>query len=69
MTKFNINYFYHNNNKQMNSSHQTPVMNKSVPIWLLKNPQFIEQLKKEKEQRELKEKQKNTDKATITELN
>lgn len=37
----------------MNSSHQTPVMDKSVPEWLLKNPQFMEQLKKEKEQREL----------------
>ena len=51
----------------MNSSHQTPFMNKSVPIWLLKNPQFMEQLKKEKEQRELKEKQESTDKDNITE--
>lgn len=39
----------------MNSSHQTPFMDKSVPEWLLKNPQFMEQVKKEKEQRELKE--------------
>jgi len=39
----------------MNSSHQTPFMDKSVPEWLLKNPKFIEQVKKEKEQRELNE--------------
>lgn len=39
----------------MNSSHQVPYMHKSVPEWLLKNPQFIEQVKKEKEQREQKE--------------
>jgi hypothetical protein len=40
----------------MNSSHQTPFMDKSVPEWLLKNPTFMEQLKKQKEQRILKEK-------------
>lgn len=34
-----------------------PVMDRSVPEWLLKNPKFIEQLKKEKESRESKEKQ------------
>jgi hypothetical protein len=39
----------------MNSSHQVPYMHKSVPEWLLKKPQFIEQVKKEKNQRELKE--------------
>ena len=59
----------------MNSSHQTPVMNKSVPIWLLKNPKFIEQLKKEKEQRKQKEKfeqekelQPSSSKPNVTEL-
>lgn len=59
----------------MNSSHQTPFMDKSVPAWLLKNPKFMEQVKKEKEQRNLKEKQEQTSseepsssKANITEL-
>jgi hypothetical protein len=37
-------------------------MHKSVPEWLLKNPQFIEQVKKEKEQREQKELKKLTEK-------
>ena len=37
---------------------QTPFMDKSVPIWLLNNPVFIEQLKKEKElKKQLKEKE------------
>lgn len=40
----------------MNSSRQTPFMDKSVPAWLLNNPKFMEQVKKEKEQRNLKEK-------------
>lgn len=60
----------------MNSSHQTPFMDKSVPAWLLKNPKFMEQVKKEKEQRNLKEKQEqasseepSSSKANITELN
>jgi len=60
----------------MNSSHQTPFMDKSVPEWLLKNPQFMEQVKKEKEQRELKEKlelekevqQPSSSKPNVTEL-
>lgn len=44
---------------------QTPFMDKSVPAWLLNNPVFIEQLKKEKElkkqlkEKELKNKQEN----------
>lgn len=46
----------------MNSSHQVPYMHKSVPEWLLKNPQFIEQVKKEKEQREQKEQKEQKDK-------
>ena len=58
----------------MNSSHQTPFMDKSVPAWLLKNPQFMEQLKKQKEERILKEKQEqkecetSSSKANIVEL-
>lgn len=38
----------------MNSSHQVPYMHKSVPEWLLKNPKFMEQVKKEKEQNDKK---------------
>jgi len=60
----------------MNSSHQTPSMDKLVPEWLLKNPKFMEQVKKEKEQRNLKEKEEqkanseepSSSKANITEL-
>jgi len=59
----------------MNSSHQTPFMDKSVPEWLLKNPKFMEQVKKEKEQRNLKEKleqekelQPSSSKPNVTEL-
>ena len=60
----------------MNSSHQVPYMHKSVPEWLLKNPQFMEQLKKEKEQREQKEQkeleqekqQPSSSKPNVTEL-
>ena len=57
----------------MNSSHQTPFMDKSIPIWLLKNPKFMEQLKREKEQKILKEKliennEASSSKIKITEI-
>ena len=58
----------------MNSSHQTPFMDKSIPEWLLKNPQFMEQLKREKQLKEKHEQVEehaepsSSNQANITEL-
>jgi hypothetical protein len=64
----------------MNSSHQIPFMDKTVPEWLLKNSTFMEQVKKEKEQRvqngkqeipetkEAEEQDESSSKAKVVEL-